>query len=61
MRKATPRLELHLKSRKIIADGAEAIAAVWRPVQVLIYAIAIGLLVSSICFVAAVGYLRGWF
>ena len=54
------RIELHLRSRKIIADGSEAIEVIRWPVRMLIVAIAIGILVSSICLLAAVGYMRGF-
>jgi hypothetical protein len=54
-----PRIELHLRSRKIIADGPEAIEAVRWPIRLLIVSIAIAVLASSICLLGAVGYLRG--
>jgi hypothetical protein len=53
MRKSRPRLELHLKSRKIIADGPEAIDAIRWPARFVIMAVAVGILASSICLVAA--------
>lgn len=55
-----PRLELHLKSRKIIADGPEALEVIRWPVRLLIFAIAGSVITSSICLLAAAGYLRGW-
>lgn len=60
MRKTHPRLELHLKSRKIIADGPEAIDVIRWPVRLLIVAIAIGVLASSIVFAGAVGFVKAW-
>lgn len=58
--KPAPRIELHLRSRKIIADGPEAIDAVRWPVRMLIIAIAIGIIASSACLLAAAAYLRGF-
>jgi hypothetical protein len=53
-----PRIELHLRSRKIIADGPEAIDAVRWPLRILIVAIALGVIGWSICLLAAAGFLR---
>jgi hypothetical protein len=61
MCKKPSRIELHLRSRKIIADGPEAIDVVRWPVRLLIVSIAIGVVASSICFVAAAVYLRALF
>jgi hypothetical protein len=58
MGKPPSRLELHLRSRKIVADGPEAIAAVRWPVRLLITAIALSIVASSICLLAAAGFLR---
>ena len=58
MSKSTSRIELHLRSRKIIADGPEAIEVVRWPIRMLIVAIALGLLASSICLLALAGLVR---
>jgi hypothetical protein len=55
-----PKIELHLRSRKILFEGREAIEVGKWPVRFLIYSIAIGLITSSICLLAAVGYVRGF-
>ena len=56
--KPPPRIELHLKSRKLIADGKEAIEVVRRPLQLLLYALVCCVVLYALSLVGVVSYVK---
>jgi hypothetical protein len=56
--KIPPRIELHLKRRKLIADGKEAIDAIRRPLQMLLYSMVVCLVIYALSLLGVVSYVR---